>query len=203
MQTTRERILYFLEIHKQGTAAEMSQVLNLTPANIRHHLNILESRGLIEIIGQNDTNNRGRPSMMYMLTKDAQDDALDLLTSAALSELSLTKSDAGHSKRLKSLATAFTQISADQQKSPTIRINAAIQRLTELKYKVHWEAQSEGPRIIIEQCPYAKIINRHPELCDLDNQILEHLTGIPCVQEKKISRTPEGSKYCQFQLSTK
>ena len=69
MQNTRQRILQYLEKNSQATAPELSQVLDLTQANIRHHLGVLENDGKIEVIGETPASGRGRPTLVFMAAR--------------------------------------------------------------------------------------------------------------------------------------
>ena len=61
--------------------------------------------------------------------------------------------------------------------NPTRRLYTAIQNLNKMNYFAHWEARHEGPRIIFSHCPYAAILPEHPELCQLDEFLLEIMVG--------------------------
>jgi predicted ArsR family transcriptional regulator len=200
MQNTRLRILNYLESHHQATAPELSLILDQTQANIRHHLNVLEKDGYIEIIGQVHSTGRGRPTNIYMLTKTAQDNALDNLASALLASLLERKNSTQRDNILKKIAKQLASTAAEPNKSITIQLNNAVQRLNELNYKSHWEAHASAPQIIFGRCPYAQIINQHPELCTMDHQMLQILTGADFIQVEKISRSQQGPSHCLFVL---
>ncbi|MBN2043695.1 MAG: ArsR family transcriptional regulator [Anaerolineales bacterium] len=200
MQKTRERILQYLETHYQTTATELSLTFNLTQANIRHHLNILQERGVIELVGQTAADGRGRPSLVYMLSKEAQENALDELASALLLESLSGKSASQKEKFLSSAAQQLAGFTADFSNSVTIRLGQTVNRLNDLNYKAHWEAHAKSPHILIGRCPYAPIINRHPELCLMDKELINNLTGLEFTQVEKMSRRQSGPATCRFCL---
>ncbi|MGD2028066.1 MAG: helix-turn-helix domain-containing protein [Anaerolineales bacterium] len=200
MQTTRQRILQYLNLNRQATAPELSRVLTLTQANIRHHLGVLEEEGHVEVIGQTTHSTRGRPTYIYMLTKSAQTDGLDILASALLAEGAGGGSDAQKQKFLRKTAQRIAGTDPQEQKSITIQLSQAVQRLNDLDYKAHWEAHAESPHIFLGICPYAKIIQRHPELCRMDAALIKHLTGREFTQVEKISRRQDGPTHCRFVL---
>jgi predicted ArsR family transcriptional regulator len=78
------------------------------------------------------------------------------------------------------------------------RLNLAVESLNQMNYHAHWEAGSEGPRMVFGHCPYAAIIARHPELCAMDQAILREVTGESAVQISKTGQ--EGSSVCVFVL---
>ena len=199
MQTTRARILSYLDSNHQATAPQLAALLDKTEANVRYHLNILLKEGQIEFVGQASLPGAGRPTHVYMLSKESQEHGLDNLASALLDESIQTNRQ--KLRYLQNIADKLVRTPPKPQKSITIQLGAAVQRLNELKYKAHWEAHLDGPRVLFAQCPYAKIIHRHPELCEMDELLLTSLTGVKCRQEQKISRTQAGKRHCQFILS--
>jgi predicted ArsR family transcriptional regulator len=75
-------------------------------------------------------------------------------------------------------------------------LNAIVSRLSALHYEARWEAGAEGPRFLFGHCPYAAIIQRHPELCEVDGELLEAVTGHSMYQHAKIGE--QGSLVCMF-----
>lgn len=202
MQTTRQRILNYLNTNQQVTAPQLAAALDKTQANIRHHLEVLRRDGHIEVVGTAPRKGAGRPTQIYMLTKDSQQDALDHLASALLTQSIPARSTKTRTRKLQKIANALIRTRpAQNSASITVRLGDAVQRLDELQYKAHWEAHIDGPKIHFAQCPYAKIIQRHPELCEMDALLISSLTGVECHQELKISRTQDGPDHCQFALN--
>jgi predicted ArsR family transcriptional regulator len=135
-----------------------------------------------------------------MLTKSAQDNALDELASALLLENISGRSSSQRQRKLSRTARQLAGIEPDPTSSIIIRLGAAVQRLNNLNYKAHWEAHAESPQVLLGRCPYAPIINRHPELCEMDVHLINTLTGENFRQVEKISRTQSGPAHCRFCL---
>ncbi len=76
--TTRLRILDYFRKHQTASVRELSRIMEMTGANIRHHLAVLESIELIEIIGMRKEG-RGRPRHVYGLSRKVLGDGLDKL----------------------------------------------------------------------------------------------------------------------------
>jgi predicted ArsR family transcriptional regulator len=200
MQNTRIKIMNFLEANNQATAAELSQVLNLTQANIRHHLSILFEEGKVEVVGQNQPEGRGRPPFLYMPTKQTQKHSLDVLLSALLEDIQLAGSSRQRESKIKRLAERLSLPRSNENKSLTIRLGESMQHLNNLHYQAHWEARSDSPIIILGRCPYAPIIDQFPELCTMDKYILENMLEREVEQISKIVRRPEGPQHCRFEI---
>lgn len=197
MQTTRQRILQYLEKNRQATAPELSQVLDLTQANIRHHLSVLEKDGKIEVVGETPASGRGRPTLIYMAARSEQAGALDVLTSILLQDAQVNATARKQQAFLSAIAKKIAG-SASTPGSITIKLSSAIQHLNEYHYKSHWEAHADAPHIFLGQCPFAEIITQHPELCQMDKFLLEHLINEKVEQLEKQTRTPKGPNYCRF-----
>jgi predicted ArsR family transcriptional regulator len=104
--------------------------------------------------------------------------------------------EASASVRIQALAKHLAG-DADFSRNPIAkRLNLTVEKLNEMNYHARWEAGSQGPRIIFGHCPYAAIIEKHPELCKMDEFLLHELMGDPATQLFKIGK--EGSSTCVF-----
>jgi predicted ArsR family transcriptional regulator len=65
------------------------------------------------------------------------------------------------------------------------RLVLLVEKLDEMHYQARWEAGAEGPRVIFGRCPYAKVIDGHPELCKMDAALLSISLGRPMIQLQK------------------
>ncbi len=63
----------------------VARVLQMTPANARHHLGILAADGRVEVISQRQ-GGRGRPEKVYRLAGTLVGDNLSVLADALLTE---------------------------------------------------------------------------------------------------------------------
>ena len=82
------------------------------------------------------------------------------------------------------------------------RLASAIERLNEMHYQARWEAGPEGPRIILGHCPYATIIDKHPELCQMDLALLSKLLGGELQQTAKLESGAGGLPFCAFMMKS-
>ena len=71
-----------------------------------------------------------------------------------------------------------------------------IEKLNEMHYQARWEAGAQGPRVIFGRCPFAKIIENHPELCKMDAAMLEMSLARPIVRFSKNEVSARG--LCPF-----
>ena len=160
-------------------------------ANVRHHLRVLASDGRLEIISLRGGEGRGRPEKIYSIPRTALGDNLSGLSDALLAE-------AGSGVRVDVLARRLAGESSLQSEPVAKRLSLLVEKLNQMKYHARWEAGPEGPRVIFGHCPYAAIIEKHPELCRMDEALLKELMGQSAEQLAKIGR--DGSLACLFAI---
>jgi len=206
----RQRILAYLQSHHGVTAAEVSRALRVTPANIRHHLSILAADGRAKVVGERRPEKdaggtgqgRGRPVKMYGLGDTASGDNLSGLADAVLAQWIAGLPPDQRDSALGALAARLADVPPGGKLSGPIirRLAQAITRLNGLHYHARWEAHAQGPRVIFEQCPYAAILEKHPELCRVDALLLKELLGADVTQSAKLELNARGLPFCMFVL---
>ncbi len=200
MQNTRQRILDFLDDNYQATALELSHVFDMTPANVRHHLNVLEVDNKIEVVGRSEADGRGRPNLIYMPTKQSQEKGLVNLSTALINTITDHRSKKQKEIQLKKLASQLGAKESSNDQSITLRLGTAVQRLNELGYKSHWEAHSDSPRIYLGNCPYPELADQKTDLCEMDTYLIEDLLDTEVKMLDKCSRNPGDSNHCIFKV---
>lgn len=172
MATSRQKILTHLRKARFASAREIARALRLSPANVRHHLSVLCADGRVERIGVHNREGRGRPEKVYSLAQSALGDNLAALADALLGV-------AG--KKLDVEAVAERLLDTRQFANLPIprRLTALIEALNEMHYQAHWEAGKEGPRILFGRCPYWKVMENHPEICKMDQALLQNAMAQP------------------------
>ena len=102
---------------------------------------------------------------------------------------------------LGALAARLADVPVGERSGPIIRrLAQAMTRLNELHYRARWEAHAQGPRVIFEHCPYAAILEKHPELCRMDGFLLEELLGADITQSVRLELNVRGLPFCMFVL---
>ncbi len=191
--TTREQILAYLGSHSMASAGEMAAALGVTAANIRHHLGLLEARGLVAVAETQHLARRGRPAKRYRLTAAAQQPYLEPLTRALLETLR-GRGEAAETLLCDALCGRQPP---DATRSLRERLQHAMRRLAELHFEPRWEAHRHGPRVIFHRCPYATLVEDYPELCRLDALLLERLLGVPVARQGDDHAVP-----CEFHVAS-
>jgi len=189
MTTARQRVLAYIHKQRSATSREIARALRMTSANARHHLGILVSDGRVEVFAKRQEG-RGRPEKLYRLAGTLVGDNLPVLADALLAESVPNIQMEALGKRLAGAENSGSQ--------PLVRrLVAAVEHLNLMHYHARWDAGSEGPRIILGHCPYAAIIGKHPELCQMDTAQLDELLGMKTTQLEKLGRE---SRQCVFTI---
>ena len=163
----------------------------MSTSTVRHHLRVLATDGRLELVSLRGLDRRGRPEKVYSLPRAALGDNLSVLSEALLTE-------AGMEVRMEALAKRLTGESNFADQPLAKRLSLTIEKLNQMNYHPRWEAGPEGPRIIFNHCPYAAIIEKHPELCKMDEALLKELMRQSSTQTFKIGK--EGSSVCVFAI---
>jgi predicted ArsR family transcriptional regulator len=191
MTTARQKILAYFNKTRLASAWEISRALKMSAATVRHHIRVLAADGRLERTSVRRGEGKGRPEQVYSLPRAALGDNL-----AALSDVLLI--EAGSGIRPESLAKHLAGESDLASLPLARRLTLTVEKLNQMNYHARWEAGSEGPRIIFSHCPYAAIIEKHPELCKMDEAMLRTWMGQPATQLSKTGK--EGSSVCIFAI---
>lgn len=193
--STRQKIIDYLKRNRAVSSRDIAVVLHMTPANARHHLGILAADGRVEVFSRR-RGGKGRPEKMYRLAGTLAGDNLARLSDALLAEASGAIEMETLGKRI-----AGKSIPAGQ---PLMRrLASAVDRLNEMHYQARWEAGAGGPRIVLGHCPYAAVIENHPELCQMDSALLAALLQGEVRQTAKLEPGAGGLPYCVFVFAQK
>jgi len=189
--TARQKVLAYLTKSRTASAQEIARALKMSAATVRYHLRVLAADGRLEMSFVRGRDGRGRPEKVYSLPRAALGDNLSALGDAVLTE-------AGSTVRMEALAKRLAGESNFASHPVARRLNLTVEKLNEMNYHARWEAGSQGPRLIFSHCPYAAMIEKHPELCRMDEELLNKLMGDVAAQMFKIGK--EGSSVCVFAI---
>jgi DeoR family suf operon transcriptional repressor len=191
MTTARQKVLTYFSKTRTASAREISRALKMSAATVRHHLRVLASDGRLEMASARVRDGKGRPEKIYSLPRSAMGDNLAALSDALLAE-------AGFGVRMEALAKRLVGESNFAGQPLVKRLNLTVEKLNQMNYHPRWEAGSEGPRIIFSHCPYASVIEKHPELCRMDETMLKEWMDQSVAQISKAGK--DGSSVCVFAI---
>ncbi len=192
--TTEQEIVNLLTNRKPLSILEMAKLLNLTKADIRYHVkNMLTQNKIVKIPPKEGA--PGRPAFRYKISDDEFKHNLDFLTNGLLSLFP------NKSELINNLSDNFvSDFSPDENRTIITKLNSLIYKFLELNYLPRWETQFQGPIIYFGNCPYRKLIENHPELCELDKMIISKYLNQDVEIEKTIAKE---SLFCKFQILIK
>ncbi len=197
--TARQKVLAYIRRWNAVTAAQIARGLNMSAATVRHHLTILVSDGRVTT-GSAAAPQRGRPQKLYRLSDTLAGDNLAMLSEVALDAWLGQGSQPNRQAAVEALAEALSDRVGriDSSLPAPKRMVQLIDRLNGLHYQARWEAGAEGPRILFGHCPYAAVIDRHPELCAMDELYLGSALNAEVEQLSKIDRKSLQATQCMF-----
>lgn len=201
MSTTRQKVFTYIAKRRATTAAEIARDLRMTSANARHHLMQLRKNGQVEVIGKRSAGSQGgRPVKIYALSRAMLGDGLATLSHHLLEEMFASVNGDQRASLLQKLGQRLASplTSASGSTSPMQRLNETVRHLNKLGYEARWEAHAGGPRIILGHCPYAALIEAHPELCEVDSALLTTCLAQSVNQLEKLEGAESGRPYCVF-----
>ena len=202
MQSTRQRILDYLEAEHSASAKDMALAFGMSRVNIRYHLRILLSVSKVTVVTERVQPNRGRPEQLYALSAASQPDSSTRLIRSLLAVLSDPKPGKRIGTRLKRLAAKLIGDIQHPDGHITHRLVSTVKHLEEMGYRSHWQAQPEGPEVVLGTCPYSVIIAIHPELCQMDTHMIQLLLGEKVEHKSKLVQGQDGLPQCVFKLQS-
>ncbi len=202
MQETRQRIVEIIKVRGQATVDELSAELQLTPVTIRHHLDVLRSRGLIAPPKAVRKGGPGRPQHVYRLADEADElfpKGYDRFAGAVLAELEerlepekLEMVVEGVAERLAAQAHLSPEDGLDE------RIHRTLEYLNSLGYLASMERGEGGSvRLHVANCPYERVATRYAQPCQVDLKLIGHLLGVPI---ERIEMIVDGADCCTYVL---
>ncbi len=158
-----------------------------------------QADGLIERIDSRKKLGKGRPESVFAVSNVFIEDSLENLIEGILKLWLSTISPDELDRNVQAIARYLAEGGVGAGIIPiNKKLTISMSYLIDRHYKAQWEASPSGPRIKFGNCPYRKIINRHPELCIMDRYLLEELVGIKMTQVSKLERDERGKFYCSF-----
>jgi predicted ArsR family transcriptional regulator len=200
--TARQKILALIERRGTASSVQIGHSLNMSTATVRHHLSILLADGRIVVERPDLRPKRGRPARIFRLSDRLLGEGLGALSDAILDVwlegLPRPEREAAARRIGERIAGQVGGLRSDLPVAK--RLVDLTDRLNRIHYHARWEAGAQGPHILLGHCPYATIIERHPELCAADSEMLANLMGASFEQISKIDRKPGGATHCVFAM---
>ncbi len=183
------------------TVGELAQELQLTDNAIRAHLIVLERDGLVQLHGRRRSS--GKPASTYTLTAAAEalfPKAYAQILVLVLAQVLERHGAAELQQVLRGVGEALGSDQSGRVASATLdeRLQVAKQVWNELGGLA--DVRREGPRCELAElsCPFADVVRRYPEVCQLARALLEVLLDTAVVYEHFMQDT---EPHCLFQVA--
>lgn len=192
-RSSREEILTFLKTTPDSSVLSLSTALNLTKADIRYHINLLQLEGIVVQSTPKQPTGRGRPPTHFSLTPGYYADNLHEVLIEILQFLPDKKST------LTQLAQQLIKkMESSPQKNVIKQLNQLVEFLNLRDYQAHWETHRNGPVIFFMNCPYRRILEDHPDFCQMDIEMVQRALG--CTVKHLQSFSEINSTKCKIQI---
>lgn len=181
MHSKRQQIVEILKRKGSATVDELSESLDISSVTVRHHLDVLQSEGLVgePVITHRAT--AGRPQHKYTLTDTANEvfpKNYNGLASHLLDEIKSRH----EAREIKTMFETMGRRLAAESPSPSgetakQRMNRIVDFLNQKGYVAYWKNSDAGVTLHTCNCPYNGLVEKHPELCAMDVSLIASLTG--------------------------
>ncbi len=174
-QSTRQRVARSILTEGPSTAADLAARLDLTPAAVRRHLDLLLEDGSVEVREPRTraVRGRGRPAKVFALTehgRDAFDQQYDDLAVQALRFLAETGGDAAvrefADRRVAFIEENFATVAEQHPDLGPAQVLAQV--LTDEGYAAAVRELPVGEQLCQQHCPVAHVAHEFPQLCEAE-----------------------------------
>ncbi len=183
-EPTRERVVRSILEAGPSTAAALAERLDLTPAAVRRHLDLLVEEGAVEAREPRTvaSRGRGRPAKLFALTeagRDHFDHQYDALAADALRFLQETGGDdavrAFADRRVAFIEERFDDVAAA---NPGLTpVQALAQVLTAEGYAAAVREVPVGEQLCQQHCPVSHVASEFPQLCEAETAAIGRVLG--------------------------
>lgn len=199
MQPTRKAIVDILKEQGQATVDELAEQLSLTPMTVRHHLNVLQSQGLVGATQLRYRRSAGRPRHVYTLTEEGDDLFPANYHGLAIRLLDEIEEEVGEDKLRRIFRRVGERLAGeapDMKGLPMVeRVARVADFLTGKGFISRWEKVEDGYALHQFNCPYRRVSRDHSEVCHMDMALISALLG---VEPKRVPGTASSGEHCTY-----
>ncbi len=203
MTDTRQEILRYLREKGTADVNELAEALDLSPVTIHYHINVLQRDGLLET--KPTRQGVGRPRNVFTLRDAAlekfpqsyhrlSDRLLDILKSR-MTEADIQALFEGIGEEI-----AVEHATSLQGKPLEQKISTLLNLLGEEGFLSRLEKTGANDFVLTQvNCPYQYVATRHPEVCELDLQLMNTALGTEVKREACVAN---GDAVCTFHIQS-
>ena len=202
MQETHQQILNILQKKSSVRISTLVRELDLAVATVRYHLALLERDRLV--VSKKVRQKVGRPYRLYSLSQQGQEifpKKYHRLSSLLLTEVEAELGFDGLNALLRRIAQRRLAESALDLagKSLEERLEILVTVLAEEGFAATWEQVGGKYLLTHHTCPYQLVVFQHPEVCQVDAELISGVTGVPVERTKCILHVDQ---VCTFDVKS-
>jgi DeoR family suf operon transcriptional repressor len=201
MKDTRQQILSHLQRNPGLSAGDLAEHFELSLGAVRHHLAILEKDALIESASMRQP--IGRPCFVYELSEKGEESfpkQYDRLSNVMIDTIKDEQGSMSLRGFLRRVGDRIIKQSGIEI-TPDAGIEKRAQTLAEIMgregFSVDWKHEDNELRIIQHTCPYQSVVGSHPEVCQLDEHLIQTVIG---KQPRRLRHRSKGDCACMFSI---
>ena len=202
MDGSRLEILRIINERPNSTVNDIAESRGLAPISVRYHLNLLERDGFIET--HKVRGSVGRPFNTYCITNTGREQlphSYDLLAERMLEQVKQFATPQQIEAMFCGMAYTLTEhrVAGLQNASTEQKIEMLVELLGAEGFLTRWE-EASGDLVLKEyNCPYQRVRQNHPEICQLDKQIISRVMQAPVELDTCIA---EGDDCCTYHVKS-
>lgn len=209
-ENTRSRVLGAVLEHGPVSAADLGEMLELTPAAVRRHLDALEQQHFVEVtMVRRRTGGAGRPARRYVVAPEGHaklgDDYLEIATDALETIRRVAGPEAVRAfiqERVDRLEAAYRPEVEAAGPEVADRLPVLVRLLGQDGFAASTNEVAVGRgdrRTIVSaqlcqgHCPVRDLAARYPQFCELETELIARLLG---TDVRRLSTQAAGAHVC-------
>lgn len=204
MQNTRSEILKLIQLGSHTTVSELATKLEMAPATVRRHLDILQHKGMLDF--EEKREGAGRPEHVFQLTPKGFETGpreYDLLLADLINEVSDLTPEQLSGKSGSQVITQVFESMADRVASVALADDTRppIVKLTELlkvrRYDPKVLTENGTIKIQLNNCPYRSAAMTNPVICSFDSRLISSVMGAENLRSESVR---DGYRCCLYEI---
>lgn len=204
MTSTRNLVLKFMLNNRHSTINELAEAVDINPISVRHHITKLELAGLVD--SAEERHGVGRPRRVYFLTEKGMEQFPQRYLSLSMRLVEQLKENLPEEvvgKLFEEMAAGIAEGYITEENWDEVslqeRVEIARRMLTSEGFTVEIEKIEDQYHIRETSCPYVHVGQEHPEVCIVDETMLETILA---VNVDKTHCVLDGDPYCAYVTPT-
>lgn len=198
MKSTREKILRTLLSYPESTINELAEAVGINGISIRHHLTSLEADDLV--VSAEERHGVGRPRLIYSLTEKGAEKfptGYLKLSKRLINAIKENMTSPEMAALFGSIGSNIAQKYSGELDGKSIkeRLKVLEEVLTHEGFIIEYNNSNESYMLTSLSCPYNQIIKEHPELCNIDYQLISEILSITVEIKTCILK---GDEHCSY-----